>query len=71
MKNIIDSKKTSQILDYHVGYVRELCENPDMREKLGASKIGKIWIFDKKKVEAYRDKIASTRRKKKKAKMLN
>jgi len=51
--DFIDSREASKILDCTPSNIRLLCSSKEKREILGATKMGKFWIFKKSNVEEY------------------
>ena len=62
--DIINTKEAGNILDCTPDYIRALCADKEKRELIGASKMGKIWILLKDKVEKYAEEREAKKNKK-------
>lgn len=48
---LIGTKEAGEILGYTPAYMRELCGDKKKKKILGATKVGKTWLFKKKRIE--------------------
>lgn len=63
---LINSTEAGRILKRSDSCIRRLCGNEELKKELGAQKIGKTWILDQAKVEAYKKKLKGRKRRPKK-----
>lgn len=48
---LIGTEKAAEILGYASSYMRQLCGDKIIRDKLKAQKVGRDWLFDNDHIE--------------------